>query len=171
MRPGPQASYRLADYLEQFGKQTRSLGCPQDKFWLAALRDEVADRDRTALACAAYARGRTVIAYRLADAAMTGGNASGIASFAYGIQEKEGREASLPYFRFAAEHGDTWSQVRMGWWHEETGGTKKKENGIPLKPGTAARTTGRMPPPSSGEQPSKPAWVTVTRQSRSTNVR
>lgn len=77
MRPGPQASYRLADYLEQFGKQTRSLECPQDKFWLAALRDEVADRDRTALACAAYARGRTVIAYRLADAAMTGGNAVG----------------------------------------------------------------------------------------------
>lgn len=120
-RSAPQATYRLADYLEQFGKRTRFLECPPDKFWLAALCEEVAVRDRTALARAAYDRGRTAIAYRLADAAMAGGNASGIASFAYRIEQREGREASLPYLQFAAEHGDTWSQVQMGWWHEDRG--------------------------------------------------
>ena len=114
-------SYRLADYLEQFGRHTRSLECPQSGFWLAALRDEVAASDRATLARAAYTRSRSEIAYRLARASMTGDNASGIASFAYLIEQEEGRKASLPYFLFAAEHGDTWSQVRMGWWYEDKG--------------------------------------------------
>lgn len=60
-----ETSYRLADYLEQYGKRSRSEFCPPDEFWLAALRDEVAGRDQALLAQAAYTRDRTDIAHQL----------------------------------------------------------------------------------------------------------
>ena len=114
-------SYRLVDYLEQYGKGTRSQLCPPDGFWLAALREEVATRDMAALARASYDRDRTDISHRLARAAATRGEASGIAAFAASIDRDEGREAALPYFRLAAENGDAWSQVVLGARHEDEG--------------------------------------------------
>jgi hypothetical protein len=115
------ANYRLVDYLEQYGKRTRSQLCPPDGFWLAALRDEVAVGDMAALAQAAYHRDRTDIARRLARAAAARGDASGVAAFAALIDRDEGREAALPYFRLAAENGDADSQVALGFWHEGGG--------------------------------------------------
>jgi hypothetical protein len=96
-----EASYRLVDYLEQFGRRTRSQIWPPDAFWLAALRDEAASGDIAALARAAYNRDRTEIAHRLAQATAARGAASGISAFATLVEQDQGREAALPYFRLA----------------------------------------------------------------------
>jgi tetratricopeptide (TPR) repeat protein len=116
-----ETDYRLADYLEQYGKRIRSELRPPDAFWLAALRDEVAGRDQASLARAAYVRDRTDIAHQLARAAAASGDTSGVASFAALIEQNEDREAALPYFRLAAENGHAWSQVVIGTWHEDKG--------------------------------------------------
>lgn len=122
-RPGAtsEVNYRLVDYLEQYGKRTRSECHPPDGFWLAALRDEVAGRDLAALAKAAYERDQIEIAHRLALAAAARGDASGVAAFAALVDQNAGRETALLYFRLAAENGDSRSQVVMGFWHEDKG--------------------------------------------------
>lgn len=114
-------SYRLVDYLEQYGKRTRSGVCPPDGFWLAAIRDSVAGTDQASLARAAYVRDRTDVAHQLARSAAAYGDASGVAGFAALISEAEGREAAMRYYRLAADNGDAWSQVIMGTWHEDQG--------------------------------------------------
>jgi hypothetical protein len=50
--------FRLADYMEQHGRRTRSLLCPPASFWDAALRHLSRRTDVTALASAASARWR-----------------------------------------------------------------------------------------------------------------
>lgn len=116
-----ETAYRLVDYLEQYAKQTRSEVCPPDEFWLAALRKPVTREDQASLAKAAYVRDRMEIGHQLAQAAAARGDASGVASFASLVDNADGREAALPYFRLAAENGDAWSQVVIGAWHEDCG--------------------------------------------------
>nr|WP_198151253.1 DUF4365 domain-containing protein [Kibdelosporangium sp. MJ126-NF4] len=114
-------SYKLVDYLEQYGKQTRSGICPPDSFWLAALRDEVVSADQASLAQAAYARNRTDIAHQLARSAARRGDASGVGAFASSINEAEGHDAAFPYWQLAAENGDPRSQIVLGHLHEDKG--------------------------------------------------
>lgn len=115
------AVYRLADYLELHGKQTRAAVCPPDGFWLAALRDEVNTGDLAALAQASYHRDRKEIADRMARAAAARGDASAVAAFAYMVDHEASRKAALPYYELAAEIGDSRSQVVVGVWHEDRG--------------------------------------------------
>ncbi|WP_018347508.1 tetratricopeptide repeat protein [Longispora albida] len=125
IRPGTAAesrvTYRLADYLEQHAKRARARICPPDIFWLASLRTDVESGDLSRLAQAAYARSRIDIAHQLAREAAARGEAAGVSAFATQIDNAENREAAMPYFRLAADNGDSWSQTILGVWHEDEG--------------------------------------------------
>ncbi|MEH0517160.1 hypothetical protein QBC31_42065 [Streptomyces sp. B21-079] len=58
-------AYRLADYLEQHGRESRRRLCPPASFWEAVHRNIVSSDDLAQVAQAAYSRHRTQWAHRL----------------------------------------------------------------------------------------------------------
>ncbi len=67
-------AYRLADYLEQYGRIERRLMCPPTSFWEAAIRHCQGTDDGVALARAAQQRGRLQVAAALYGKALKAGN-------------------------------------------------------------------------------------------------
>ncbi|QCX78051.1 hypothetical protein C9F11_22105 [Streptomyces sp. YIM 121038] len=71
---GTGRAYRLADYLEQYGRVERRLLCPPAPFWAAAERHCLTTDDSVTLARAAQTRGRFRIAASLYGRALKAGN-------------------------------------------------------------------------------------------------
>lgn len=98
--------YRLADYLEQHGRDIRKLMCPPASFWKAA-HDHLAQPDISPLAYAAEARHRTYWAYHLWQKAADAGSTEALARLA-GLREGVGdREGADRLARQAADAGST----------------------------------------------------------------
>jgi TPR repeat protein len=99
-------AYRLADYLEQHGRDIRKLVCPPASFWEAA-HHHLTQPDITHLAYAAQARHRTYWAYRLWQKAADVGSTEALTQLAKlreGVGDREGAERLA---RQAADAGNT----------------------------------------------------------------
>ncbi|MFJ7121214.1 helix-turn-helix domain-containing protein [Streptomyces albogriseolus] len=104
MAQGP--AYRLADYLEQYGRGSRKLVCPPASFWEAAYH-RLSQSDITHLAYAAQARHRTYWAYHLWQKAADAGNTEALTQLTRlreGVGDREGAERLACQ---AAEAGNT----------------------------------------------------------------
>ncbi|WP_143653670.1 hypothetical protein [Streptosporangium subroseum] len=86
---GGEPSYRLADYLEQHGTQTRRLVYPPDGFWNAVTHHAATPNDHIALAQAASDRGRYRHAFALWELAADVGNSDALHALAR-MREKAG---------------------------------------------------------------------------------
>ncbi|MDX3224578.1 helix-turn-helix domain-containing protein [Streptomyces sp. ME19-01-6] len=105
-------AYRLADYLEQHGREIRKLMCPPASFWKAA-HHHLTQPDIFLLAYAAEARHRTYWAYHLWQKAADAGSTEALARLA-GLREGVGdREGADRLAREAADAGNTDALARL----------------------------------------------------------
>ena len=98
------AVYRLADYLEQHGDQTRRSTIPPAEFWAAA-RDHGAG-DRVSLARAAVERGRLKVALNLSIAAAQAGDPTAARMVADILSGTGETQAAWAWYELAACTGD-----------------------------------------------------------------
>ncbi|WP_329033049.1 helix-turn-helix domain-containing protein [Streptomyces sp. NBC_01725] len=116
---GPQ--FRLADYLEQHGRDVRRRLCPPASFWHAA-HTRLTDRDDLSnLARAAEARYRLQWAHHLLHRAADHGDTDVLYRLAM-VRERAGdREGAEVLFRQAAGHDDTDALYQLAVKREEAG--------------------------------------------------
>lgn len=99
-------AYRLADYLEQHGRETRRRLCPPASFWEATHRNIVSPDDLAQVAQAAYSRHRTQWAHRLRNKAALAGDV-GAMTWLFAEYEKTGdQQAADALLQRAAASGD-----------------------------------------------------------------
>ena len=107
MPPSRGPVLRLADYLEQHGRTTRSSLCPPDSFWHSAHTHITNLDDLKNLADAATSRHRLQWADHLRRRAADHGDTSALLGLA-GLREEAGdRDGAEALARQAADYGDT----------------------------------------------------------------
>ncbi|WP_327170166.1 tetratricopeptide repeat protein [Streptomyces sp. NBC_01336] len=106
-------AFRLADYLEQHGRTTRSWLCPPASFWHAAHTHLTHPDDLNNLANAAHFRHRLQWAHHLRQRAVKTGSATALISLA-GMREEVGdRAGAEALYRQAADAGNTHALYRL----------------------------------------------------------
>ncbi|MGW7404304.1 hypothetical protein ACWGI9_11290 [Streptomyces sp. NPDC054833] len=113
--------YRLADYLEQHGRETRRLLCPPASFWQAAHTHLARSDDLANVAAAADARYRMQWAHHLWLKAANTGDARALLALARrrdAAGDTDGAEAA---YRQAAEAGSSQALLHLTLQREETG--------------------------------------------------
>ncbi|MET9556378.1 helix-turn-helix domain-containing protein [Streptomyces sp. NPDC006645] len=116
---GPQ--FRLADYLEQHGRDTRRHLCPPASFWHAA-HTRLTDPDElNELTSAAEFRHRLQWAHHLRHRAADHGSPLALCLLAMAWEEAGDRESAEILVRQAAHHGDTYALRRLAKMREEAG--------------------------------------------------
>lgn len=103
-RLGP--AYRLADYLEQHGRNVAESVCPPASFWEAALHHLI-EPDVSSLAVAAKRRHRTYWAYQLWQKAADAGSTEALARLAVLREELGDEEGAEQLAWLAADAGNT----------------------------------------------------------------
>ncbi|SED02209.1 hypothetical protein SAMN04490356_6543 [Streptomyces melanosporofaciens] len=113
-----QPAYRLADYLEQHGRNQRKMLCPPASFWQAA-HDRLTHPDSLAkLAEAAANRRRDRWAYHLWQKAADAGSTSALISLAL-VREKAGdQDGAEQLVRQAADAGDASAPNSLARWRQ-----------------------------------------------------
>ncbi|MFJ8062959.1 hypothetical protein [Streptomyces sp. NPDC096142] len=117
--PGP--VFRLADYLEQYGRTKRRHLCPPASFWHAAHAHLTHPDDLDNLFRAADARYRLQWAHHLRLRAADRGNPAALAWLARMRQEAGDLEGAETLYRKAADHGDTLTLARLVRMREQAG--------------------------------------------------
>ncbi|WP_405824532.1 sel1 repeat family protein [Streptomyces sp. NBC_01390] len=112
---------RLADYLQQHGRQTRWARCPPPSFWEAASVHLTNGADLTRLADEAQARGRFRYASLLYGAAVRMGSLEARVVLARTREYAGDREGALRVVRPAAEQGYTGAMVLLAFLHNRAG--------------------------------------------------
>ncbi|MFF1604802.1 hypothetical protein ACFVYV_46780 [Streptomyces mirabilis] len=112
---------RLADYLQQHGRQTRWARCPPPSFWEAASVHLTNGADLTHLADAARARGRFRYASLLYGAAVRMGSLEARVVLARTREYAGDREGALRLVSPAAEQGYIGAMVLLALLHNRAG--------------------------------------------------
>lgn len=113
-------AYRLADYLEQHGRDIAKRTCPPASFWEAA-HAHLTQPDISRLADAALARHRTYWSYQLRQKAADAGSTAALAQLAVlreGVGDREGAERLA---RQAADAGNTAALAQLAEMRELAG--------------------------------------------------
>lgn len=113
--------FRLADYLEQHGRTTRSHLCPNSSFWHAAHAHLTHPDDLENLARAALDRHRLQWAHHLRQRAADHGSPAALYELAETREQAGDREGAQPLYRQAAEHGDGNALYRLAVIRQEAG--------------------------------------------------
>ncbi|MFJ8507597.1 helix-turn-helix domain-containing protein [Streptomyces avermitilis] len=113
-------AYRLADYLEQHGRDIAKLMCPPASFWEAA-HDHLTQPDISHLADAAQARHRIYWSYQLRQKAAEAGSTVALAELAVLREEVGDREGAERLAGQAADAGNTEALARLAEMRELTG--------------------------------------------------
>ncbi|MEV7010775.1 hypothetical protein [Streptosporangium sp. NPDC051022] len=119
--PSAQLLYRLADYLEQHGRDERGLLCPPTTFWEAAARHAHTSTDLTVLADEAYVRGRYRHAHHLAQRAADAGDPHALRVLANMREQMEDQDGAERMYRQAADAGDRGAMEWLAKMLEEAG--------------------------------------------------
>ncbi|MEU4275850.1 helix-turn-helix transcriptional regulator [Streptomyces tanashiensis] len=106
---------RLADYLEQHGRTTRSHLCPPASFWHAAHTHLTHPDDLHNLTQAADARLRRRWAHHLRHRAADRGSSNALCELARLREEAGDQEGAEALYRKASGHGDPFALVRLAW--------------------------------------------------------
>lgn len=120
--------YRLADYLEQHGRQARRSLCPPASFWHSAhavLTDPYAINR---LADAAYERYRLEWALHLKRRAVDAGHPEAYRSLAKRLEEAGNRSEAESLLRQAADAGDTRAYTDLAFQRENDGDLEGAES-------------------------------------------
>ncbi|WP_405919480.1 hypothetical protein [Streptomyces longwoodensis] len=119
--PEAATMFRLADYLEQHGRNTRQAQCPPASFWHAAYT-HLTDPDALCrIADAAQSRHRLQWAHHLYHRAADAGSKDAFSSLAW-IRENSGdHNAAEELARQAARIGDARALIEFGWSRELSG--------------------------------------------------
>ncbi|MFE4662554.1 helix-turn-helix domain-containing/SEL1-like repeat protein, partial [Streptomyces hydrogenans] len=96
---------RLADYLEQHGRTTRSHLCPPASFWHAAHTHLTHPDDLENLVEAAFNRYRLQWRHLLLHRAVQQGSSMALNMWGAELEESRGRERAEIFYREAADHG------------------------------------------------------------------
>ncbi|MFD0427074.1 hypothetical protein ACFQ60_00085 [Streptomyces zhihengii] len=141
MPPPAGPVFRLADYLEQHGRITRSHLCPPASFWNAAHTHLTHPDDLYKLAEAARKRHRLQWAHHLYRRAASHGNADALVRLA-GMMEAAGdRDSALSLAREAADRGDADALVYLARTRGRPG------TGSALKPSSGRQPVRATPTP------------------------
>ncbi|MFD0210656.1 hypothetical protein ACFVH9_16360 [Streptomyces hirsutus] len=120
--------FRLADYLEQYGRTARRPLCPPASFWHAAHTHLTHISDLDNLIQAAVARHRLQWAHHLRLRAAEHGNTYALNDLALMREGAGDREGAENLARQAADHGRTEVLVYLAWMREEAGDREGAEN-------------------------------------------
>lgn len=113
--------FRLADYLEQHGRETRRHRCPPASFWHAAHTHLTHPDDVGQLAYEARIRHRLQWAHSLLHRAADLGNRSALYEIAQRLEIIGDRDGAEALVRQEANRGDTVALLRLGGFREGTG--------------------------------------------------
>ncbi|MFE2118594.1 helix-turn-helix domain-containing protein [Streptomyces microflavus] len=117
----PGATFRLADYLEQYGRIARQLQCPPASFWHAGYTHLTAPEDLYSLARAAYDRYRLQWAHYLRRRAAEVGDDHGLIRLVRMREETGDRFGADELARQAADAGDTFALRELARMREAEG--------------------------------------------------
>ncbi|MFE1927543.1 hypothetical protein ACFW91_33935 [Streptomyces asoensis] len=131
LAPSPQQTgpvFRLADYLEQHGRTTRSHMCPPASFWHAAHAHLTHPDDLDSLTQAAEARHRLQWAHHLQHRAADHGSTDALVRLAM-LRERAGdRQGAESLYRQAADHGDADALRRLSVLRKKAGDRQGAES-------------------------------------------
>ncbi|MEV0186821.1 helix-turn-helix domain-containing protein [Streptomyces sp. NPDC050625] len=113
--------YRLADYLEQHGRTTRTHLCPPSSFWYAAHAHLTHPDELNNLTLAAEARHRLQWARHLRHRAAEYGNTDALVRLAVSREEAGDQQVAEILAQEAAEHSNTRALVHLAERRERTG--------------------------------------------------
>ncbi|MET8453505.1 helix-turn-helix domain-containing protein [Streptomyces sp. NPDC005209] len=122
--PSPQPAgpvFRLADYLEQHGRTTRTHLCPPATFWHAAHARLTHPDDLDSLTQAAKTRHRLQWAHHLQHRAADHGSTTALYELAVRREKAGDRQGAETLARQAADHGDANALVRLAVMREKAG--------------------------------------------------
>ncbi|MEU2841566.1 hypothetical protein ABZ776_31525 [Streptomyces sp. NPDC007076] len=122
------SSYRLADYVELYGRRHRKLICPEDEFWETVAEHAASARDKVSLSRAALDRDRVAQAETLALAAAQDGDGAALSHLAGWIRENRKDEDPQVYYELAAELGDVVAQIALAFHAESERQLEKAEH-------------------------------------------
>ncbi|MFB6627230.1 helix-turn-helix domain-containing protein [Streptomyces sp. NPDC056374] len=111
--------FRLADYLEQHGRTSRSRLCPPASFWHSAYTHLTRSDDLGNLTEAAQTRHRLQWAHYLRHRAADHGNTAALTYLAERKEEAGDREAAEILARQAADRGSSYALIRLVSMREE----------------------------------------------------
>jgi hypothetical protein len=114
--PQPGRSYRLADYLEQYGQAARRWACPPASFWDAALNHARNSTDQVALARAARSRGRFSYHELLIDRAAGADDPTALSLEAGRAAEAAQWENAERLYRKASDAGNAGALTWLAGW-------------------------------------------------------
>ncbi|MBO0652535.1 helix-turn-helix domain-containing protein [Streptomyces triculaminicus] len=117
--PGP--VFRLADYLEQHGRETRLLACPPASFWYAAHAKITNPDDLKMLAEAARARHRLQWAHHLMHRAADTGHPDALHRLSTWLEDAGNRQEAEALLRSAADAGDPRALTSLAFQRENEG--------------------------------------------------
>ncbi|MGW0703035.1 hypothetical protein ACWD0A_27715 [Streptomyces sp. NPDC002867] len=113
--------FRLADYLEQYGRTTRRHVCPPASFWHAAHTHLISPEDLYNLTVAAEDRLRLQWAYHLRLRAAGHGSPNALYSLAREREAAGDREGAETLYLQAADHGNTNALSELALMREKAG--------------------------------------------------
>ncbi|MFJ5779076.1 hypothetical protein [Streptomyces sp. NPDC093094] len=116
--------FRLADYLEQYGRTARRHLCPHASFWHAAHTHLSRPDDLYNLTRAAEDRHRLQWAHHLRHRAADHGSTNALYRLAVMREEAGDREGAEPLYRQAADHGNTGALYHLALMREQAGDQK-----------------------------------------------
>ncbi|MFB4292435.1 hypothetical protein ACBI99_32660 [Nonomuraea sp. ATR24] len=119
--PAGTPSCRLADYLEQHGRQSRRFAVPPEAFWRAAARHVTSADDLHALATAALERLRYRQAALIAGRAASAGRFDALYRVALELETGGNRDGAERLYRIGAEAGDPSGFYGLAMLREEEG--------------------------------------------------
>ncbi|POX58732.1 hypothetical protein C3492_36630, partial [Streptomyces sp. Ru62] len=119
--------FRLADYLDQHGRNTRRQLCPPDSFWHAAHTYLTDPLDLSNLATAAHSRLRLQWAYHLWRKVADAGETGALVPLARLRGEVGDREGAESLYRQAIEAGHVGASTELARWREEAGDRQDAE--------------------------------------------
>ncbi|MFJ3099102.1 helix-turn-helix domain-containing protein [Streptomyces hydrogenans] len=125
--PSAGPTVRLADYLEQHGRTTRSHLCPPASFWHAAHTHLTHPDDLHHLTQEAHTRLRRQWAHHLRHRAAAHGSITAMLELARRREETGDLEGAETAYREAADHGDAHALVKLARMRNKAGDLKGAE--------------------------------------------
>ncbi|MFF4030921.1 helix-turn-helix domain-containing protein [Streptomyces sviceus] len=124
----PRPEFRLADYLEQHGRETRRLVCPPASFWSAAHATLTNPDHLDRVAHEAHARYRLQWAHSLKRRAVDAGHPTAYHILANWLKEAERHEEAEFVMRQAAAAGDPQALTSLATWLTNSGNDREAES-------------------------------------------
>ncbi|MBT1099261.1 helix-turn-helix domain-containing protein [Streptomyces sp. Tu10] len=123
--PGP--VFRLADYLEQHGRESRRLACPPASFWQAAHAHLTNPDDLANLAHAAHARYRTQWAHHLGRRAVDVGHPNAHRTLVTWLKEAGRHQEAESLMRQVTDADDPQALASLAIWLANAGNRQEAE--------------------------------------------